>query len=75
MISLNEKAEHLIQDVIEETPINLILATGMAEFVKCKSCPITKICDCYTVHNRVTLGTCIDMLHKYLEGELDDKIG
>lgn len=74
MIRLNKKAEHIIQDVIKEIPINLILATGMAEFVKCKSCPAKELCDCYEVHGRVPLRTCIDMLYKYLEGEIDDKI-
>ena len=61
---LNKRAEHLIQDVIKETPINLILATGLVEFMgPCNKCPASDICDKLDKNGH----TCIDALYMYLE--------
>ena len=70
MIRLNKRAEHIIQDVIKETPINIILATGLVEFMgACSNCPANGICAKLVKNGH----TCSDALYMYLEGEMDGK--
>ncbi len=75
MLRLNKRAESILQNNIPDSvPINLVIASGIAEHIKCSSCPAINLCNCYVCHNRVSLNTCVNVLYRYIEGEKVEEV-